>query len=134
MQVLSHFQFFLFVLCSPEWLSNVLVLFLMLVMHLQRDSFFILTYGQVFLQELNDIQVRTSNFKVVVFDVLVFLLVTLSTSFDGLIFGIFNLLNFVLTFLLHLLAESAHPGLVLELDFVTDSLMVTTNHSHLFVV
>jgi hypothetical protein len=134
MQVLSHFQFFLFVLCSPEWLSNVLVLFLMLVMHLQRDSFFILTYGQVFFQELNDIQVRTSNFKVVVFDVLVFLLVALSTSFDGLIFGIFNLLNFVLTFLLHLLAESAHPGFVLELDFVTDSLMVTTNHSHLFIV
>lgn len=57
-----------------------------------------------------------------------------SALFDSLVFGIFDILDLVLTLLFHLLTESTHSRLILKLDLITDSLVIVTNGSHLLVV
>lgn len=57
-----------------------------------------------------------------------------SALFNSLVFGIFDILDLVLTLLFHLLTESTHSRLILKLDLITDSLVIVTDGSHLLVV
>jgi len=90
--------------------------------------------GQVFLQELDNVQVGRSDLTVVFFNVIVLLFV-LDRAVPNLgILANFNLLDLALASLLHLSAQVLHPLLVLELNLVTDSFVITSDGAHLFVV
>jgi hypothetical protein len=97
-------QLNLFIPSSLQRFSYILVLLLMLVVHLQRNGFFGLGDSQVLLQVLNNVQISAGDLEVVVLNVLIFLLVTLGTGFDSPVLSVFDLLDLVLTSLLHLLA------------------------------
>lgn len=91
---------------------------------LLRDALFPLTGGQFFLEELNDVHVGAGNLCVVIFDILILLVVLGDHFLDFVCLLCLDLLDLLLPLPLHSNSQIVHQILVLELDLITDSLMI----------
>lgn len=121
-------------LSTVERLSHILVGVVVPSVLLVGSLSFIVRGSQVLLEELDDVHVGSSDIAVVLLDLLVFLLVLLCTLLNFLILADLDQGDLTLALSLHLSAEVLHFLLVLHLDLIADSLVVTSHSAHLFVV
>lgn len=116
-----------------KWLCHVLVGPIVLGVFFLRLFLFLLACGQLFFEELDDVQIGRSNLLIIFFYLVVLLLVLQCTLLNLGVLPGFDLLDASAPPLFHFSSQVDHPLLVLQLYFVAESLVVIPHLSHLFV-